>query len=124
MLLRLRYAIVYCSDMKRSVAFYRDQLGFPLKTETPEWSELHCGAVTLALHIARPHERAPWHSKETDAGQAHLSFEVLDIEKFYQEMKQKGVEFAMPPTMQPFGQKLAILPDPDGFPISVTEEIR
>ena len=31
MLLRLQSVIVYCSDMNRSIAFYRDQLGFPLK---------------------------------------------------------------------------------------------
>lgn len=131
MLMRLQYAIVYCSDMKRSLAFYRDQLGFPVKRESPEWSEFHCGPVTLALHIAEPAPKKPWvgeanrHLDDVSvAGQAQLSFEVLDLEAFYREKKEKGVEFALPPTLQEFGAKLAVLLDPDGLPISVTEVIR
>ena len=124
MLMRLQYVTVYCSDMKRSIAFYRDQLGFPLKRESPEWSEFHCGPVTLALHIVKPAQKATWVPRETPAGRARLVFEVRDIEAFYREMKEKGVEFALPPTQQDFGAMLAVMLDPDGFPISVEQEIR
>ena len=124
MLLRLQYVIVYCSDMKRSIAFYHDQLGFPLKRESPEWSEFHCGPVTLALHIGKPAQKATWVQGETPAGRARLVFEVRDIEAFYREMKEKGVDFALPPTQQDFGAMLAVMLDPDGFPISVEQEIR
>ena len=124
MLMRLQHAIVHCSDMKRSVAFYRDQLGFPVKRESPEWTEFHCGPVTLALHIAKPALQKPSVQNETAAGQAQLSFEVLDLEAFYREKKEKRVEFALPPTPQEFGPKRAVLLDPDGLPISVTEVIR
>ena len=37
--MRVNYAIVFVSDMKRSVAFYRDVVGLPLKFDSPEWSE-------------------------------------------------------------------------------------
>ena len=124
MLLRLQSVIVYCSEMKRSIAFYRDQLGFPLKREALEWSEFHCGPVTLELHVGQPTQAKPWIHAETAAGQAQLSFEVLDIEAFYKETKEKGVEFALPPTKQEFGTRLAVLLDPDGLPISVTEAFR
>ena len=129
MLIRLNHLIIYCSDMQRSLAFYRDQLGFPVKMESPEWSEFHSGAVTLALHIAKPalpesKDRPKPQHDETEAGQAHPSFEVADIEQFYRVKNQLGVEFALPPTEQDFGGKLAIFLDPDGLPISVTEEIR
>jgi lactoylglutathione lyase len=131
MLMRLQYAIVYCSDMRRSIAFYRDQLGFPVKRESPEWTELHCGPVTLALHLAKPSPNNPKPGDATQqaadppaSGQAQLSFEVLDLDAFYREKKEKGVEFALPPTPQEFGAKLAVLLDPDGLPISVTEVIR
>ena len=33
MLMLLSHVIVYVADMKRSVAFYRDLLGFPVKME-------------------------------------------------------------------------------------------
>jgi lactoylglutathione lyase len=124
MLMRLNYVIVYTSDMQRSIAFYRDQLGFPVKMESPGWTEFHTGATTLALHHAKPADRPRVAHGETKAGEAHLGIEVLDIEKFYEEKKKKGVEFTMPPSLREFGRKLAIFVDPDGLPISVTEEIR
>jgi lactoylglutathione lyase len=124
MLMRLNFVIVYTSDMQRSVAFYRDTLGFPVKMESPDWTEFHTGATTLALHHAKPAERPRVAHGEPKAGEAHLGLEVLDIEKFYEEEKAKGVEFTMPPTLREFGCKLAIFVDPDGLPISVTEEVR
>jgi len=124
MLMRLNYVIVYISDMQRSIAFYRDQLGFPVKTESPGWTEFHTGAITLALHHGQPAERLRGAHGEERAGQAQFSIEVADIEKFYEEKKAKGVEFIMPPTMRPFGAKLTIFRDPDGLAISVTEEVR
>ena len=37
--MRVNYAIVFVSDMKRAVSFYRDVLGLPLKFESPGWTE-------------------------------------------------------------------------------------
>jgi len=91
MLMRLNHVIVYCSDMNRSIAFYRDQLGFPVKFESPEWTELHSGSTTIALHIAKPTERPRVAHEEVKAGEAHLGLEVLDIEKFYQENRAYAV---------------------------------
>lgn len=47
---RVNYAIVFVSDMKKGVAFYRDVLGLPLKLETPHWTEFATEGATLALH--------------------------------------------------------------------------
>jgi catechol 2,3-dioxygenase-like lactoylglutathione lyase family enzyme len=49
---KVDYVMVRVSDMRRSVAFYRDTLGLPLKFESPEWSEFATGATTLALHAS------------------------------------------------------------------------
>ena len=137
MLMRLQSVIVHCSDLQRSIAFYRDQLGFPVKRQTPERAEFHCGPVTLALLLASP---APKTQQANDAprqpsvasppGRAQLSFEVLNLDAFYKEKKEQGVEFALaptpptPPTLNEFGVVLAVMLDPDGFPISVVQEIR
>ena len=48
--MRVSYAIVFVSDMKRSVAFYRDVMGLPLKFDSPEWSEFATDGATFALH--------------------------------------------------------------------------
>ncbi|MBI4465649.1 MAG: VOC family protein [Acidobacteria bacterium] len=126
MLVHLNYLIVYCSDMKQSLAFYRDRLGFPVKLELSEWCEFHSGAVTLALQIGKPaHPDKPRSQPgEAEVGQARFSLEVVDIEKFFQEKTAQGVEFVLPPTQLAGGRKMAILLDPDGLPISVMEEFR
>src|SRR5262245_38785724 len=51
--MRINYAIIFVSDMKRSVAFYRDVLGIPLRFESPHWSEFANEGETLALHAAK-----------------------------------------------------------------------
>ena len=51
--MRVNYAIIFVSDMKRAVAFYRDVLGLPLKFESPGWTEFATDGATLALHAAK-----------------------------------------------------------------------
>src|SRR5215469_6412897 len=50
---QLNYVIIFVSDMQRSVAFYRDLLGLPLKFSSPERTEFVTSTTTLARHPAR-----------------------------------------------------------------------
>jgi lactoylglutathione lyase len=120
MLMLLSQVIVYVSDMQRSVRFYRDQLGFPVQRESPEWTELHTGRTTLALHIAEPGDRPA----RAVPGEARIGLEVLDLDRFYEEKKASGVSFRLSPATRDFGRRIAVMTDPDGLPISVTEEVR
>jgi lactoylglutathione lyase len=120
MLITLRYVVVYCSDMDRSVRFYSELLGLPVKFKSQKWTELHSGGTTLALHVVEAAQSKHGVSGDDGAGSSAPAFEVLDLDKFYEEKKSGGVQFAMAPTMQEFG-KIAILLDPDGLRISVTE---
>ena len=36
--MRVNYAIVFVSDMKRAVTFYRDKIGLALRFESPGWT--------------------------------------------------------------------------------------
>ena len=45
-------AIVFVSDMARSIVFYRDTLGLPLKFETSVWTEFATDGATFALHAS------------------------------------------------------------------------
>jgi catechol 2,3-dioxygenase-like lactoylglutathione lyase family enzyme len=47
---QLDYTMIIVSDMHRSVEFYRDKLGLPLKFQSPDWTEFATGTTTLALH--------------------------------------------------------------------------
>jgi lactoylglutathione lyase len=47
---QIDYTMIIVSDMERSVEFYRDKLGIPLKFQSPDWTEFATGTTTLALH--------------------------------------------------------------------------
>jgi lactoylglutathione lyase len=49
MFTQIDYTMVVVSDMQRSVEFYRDLLGIPLKFQSPDWTEFQTGTTTLAL---------------------------------------------------------------------------
>ena len=123
MLKQIDYTMVIVSDMKRSVEFYRDKLGIPLKFESPEWTEFQTGATTLALHggcITEERRGGP----EKAAGTCSIGFNVLDLDKTYEELKARGINFVMPPTERDGeGIRLAICSDPDGLPISFAQII-
>lgn len=115
----LSYGIVFVQDMQRSIAFYRDVLGFPLKFESPEWTEFATEGVTLALHKADASATAEPRDS-TPAGRCQLGFSVDDLDAFHAGMTQKGVACIRPPREE-FGVKLAIYADPDGLAFSVSE---
>jgi lactoylglutathione lyase len=122
---KVDYVMVNVSDMRRSVAFYRDTLGLPLKFESPGWSEFETGATTLALHAAT---RAAGSAAATQAGPVagtcSLGFSVPDINSTYAELSERGALFVMPPTDQANeGIRLAVCTDPDGLAISFAEPI-
>ena len=111
--MKLNYVIKFVDDMDRAVKFYRDVLGLPLKFQSPGWSEFATGETTLALHPA---------SAKNPAGSVELGFGVPDIQKFYEEMAGKGVQFSRPPTRQDFGGLLGRFVDSEGGQCSVAGE--
>ncbi len=115
--MRIDYSIVFVSNMSRSVAFYRDVVGLPLKFETPEWTEFDTFGATLALH----------RGEEGSAGDANApgtcrtGFTVPDIDAFHTRMLEHGVTCIEEPVAS-FGAKLAQYEDPDGMRFGVSEE--
>jgi len=120
--MRVSYAIVFVSDMKRSVAFYRDVIGLPLKFDSPEWSEFATDGATVALHRAESPAMAR-DGEELPAGSCRPGLSVRDLDAFHARM----IEHHVTCTQQPkdlFGSKIAQYLDPDGLAISVSEERR
>jgi lactoylglutathione lyase len=111
--------MVNVSDMARSVQFYRDKLGIPLRFESPDWTEFETGTTTLALHGGG---KTGARSTEPIAGTSSIGFYVENLDQTYKELKAKGVVFVMSPTeREKEGIRLAVCLDPDGLPISMAE---
>ncbi len=118
--MRLSYAIVFVSDMKRSVAFYRDVMGIPLRYESPNWTEFATEGATLALH-----EGTPADGKEDEklkpAGRCRPGLCVAKLDEFHARMIEQGMPCLQEPKSV-FGVRIAQYADPDGLAISVSEE--
>src|SRR3990167_3337389 len=101
---KLDYAIVFVSDMKRSVAFYRDVLGMPLKYETPHWTEFSNDGSILARHPGHAINPMPPIEGTAPAGSAHLGFVVEAPPAFHNHMQANKVACLPPPKKEEFGR--------------------
>jgi lactoylglutathione lyase len=118
--MRVNYAIIFVSDMARSIAFYRDVIGLPLRMDSPHWTEFSTEGATLALHLsdAPAGQRADPHN--VPAGHCRPGLSVPDLDAFHQRMTEMKV-ICIDPPKNVFGAKLAQYLDPDGLSISVGE---
>jgi catechol 2,3-dioxygenase-like lactoylglutathione lyase family enzyme len=94
-------------DMARSLAFYRDKLGFAGSTwgEPATFAILQRGMVTLAL----AYEAAPAVSRNWAA-----YVYVGDVDGLYRELLASGVALTEPPQVQPWNCREFVVDDPDG----------
>jgi lactoylglutathione lyase len=120
---RLNYAIVFVSDMKRAVSFYRDVLGLPLKFESPGWTEFATAGATLALHAAEAPHAAKDDPHHAPAGRCRPGLAVEKLDEFHKRMVERGVLCVQEPK-EVFGVRIAQYVDPDGLVLSVAEERR
>jgi lactoylglutathione lyase len=114
---KLGYAIVFVSDMKRGVTFYKDVLGVPMRFDSPEWTEFDMNGVTLALHAA---DKMP---KNLDqAPITELCFETGDVRTTRDQLIGSGVKVSdlkMVCEMGPNVGAAASFRDPDGNHLSI-----
>ena len=106
--------ILLVSNMDRSIKFYGDTLGIPIKTKSKDWTEFFNKDTVLALHPAKKKSQM-----KTGSGML-VGFEVSDLDSTVNTLKQKKVKFFKKPKDEPFG-KHAIIRDPDGHLVSIAE---
>ena len=106
--------ILLVSNMEKSVKFYSDTLGLPIKTKSKDWTEFFNNDTVLALHPARKKSKV-----KTGSG-ILVGFEVSDLTSTMKKLKERKVKFFKTPKEEPFG-KHAIVQDPDGHLISIAE---
>lgn len=113
----LHEVILYVDDMGRQVEFYRDTLGldvdFPSDLGDPDeldWVAFDTGACTLALHSGG--------RNETFEGSPEIVFEVDDIEKARELLRDRGVEVGEIRDVGP-NIRVADSRDPEGNPFSI-----
>jgi catechol 2,3-dioxygenase-like lactoylglutathione lyase family enzyme len=113
-------------DMPRSLAFYRDLLGFQVVSSAPpgsgddfDWGLLRLGEVDLMLNTAYEKPDRPAHPDGARV-RAHadtaLFFACPDLDAAYHYLRSREVRVE-PPTTTSYWMRQLHLKDPDGYAI-------
>ena len=112
MIKAVKFASVPVADQQRALDFYTRKLGFTIHTDQAfgkmRWIELGIGGTPTKVVLFTPagHENRIG----TFTG---ISFETDSVEKTYEELVQRGVEFVQPPKREHWGSS-AIFKDSEG----------
>jgi catechol 2,3-dioxygenase-like lactoylglutathione lyase family enzyme len=113
----IKFVGIPVSDQDRALAFYTEKLGFQVATDQPlgsqRWIELRIPGADTRVTLFTP----PGHEKLVGSF-LNLSLVADDVEKTYQELKAKGVEFREPPKKEEWGTSL-MLKDSEGNQLHV-----
>ena len=117
-------------DMPRSLAFYRDTLGFTVVSASPEvetaegrfshWMWLRFGSAEIMLNTQYDSNERPSIFPEKTPRDAVFYIGCSDVEHAYRELTRRGLQ-AHPPKMATYGLKIFSVEDPDGYTIVFQE---
>jgi len=120
--------ILAVSDFERSVAFYRDAIGFEVETlyENPPYATLTLAGARLSLaEQGHPADDRPGVSLEAprDRGRQNvlLVVEVEDARAEHERLSRLGVEFLAEPYEPPWGGCRFFCVDPDGYLVEIEQ---
>jgi predicted enzyme related to lactoylglutathione lyase len=113
MIKQIKFVSIPVADQNRALDFYTDKLGFTIITDQPfnkkqRWIELRVpkAETRLVLFTAEGDEKRI-------GSMMPMSYSCDDIDKTYEELKGRGVEFEGPPEKQSWG-KYAMFKDSEG----------
>jgi catechol 2,3-dioxygenase-like lactoylglutathione lyase family enzyme len=104
------------TDQDRSLAFFRDQLGFDVHSDTDygegvRWIEVAPPGSTTVIALNGPSD---WHPGIKAGDRAPFSFHTDDLDAAIATLSEHGVEFDDPIRMPPPAPSMAFFYDPDG----------
>jgi catechol 2,3-dioxygenase-like lactoylglutathione lyase family enzyme len=113
-------------DLRRSVAFYRDSLGFAVKLRRATIALLERDGLRLYLVTESPPTAdrpgvtlAP--PPDPERTSVNLVLRVRDARRAHAELERRGVLFLAPPTAPPWGGLRCFTRDPDGYLIEIEQ---
>ena len=121
MIKQIKFVSIPVADQNRALDFYTDKLGFTIITDQPfdekqRWIELRIPKAETRLVLFTPE------GEEKRIGSfMNMSYACDDIDKTYEELKKRGVEFEGPPQKQPWGT-YAMFKDSEGNKFVVSSD--
>ena len=126
-----QHVAVTVSDIQRSLAFYRDLLGFPFLGRLHFGGE--SGMVIDFLDIGNnalleifsftnaPAKPADFVYDDRQLGLRHMAFRVDNVDAVAARVRQAGVEFTLEPLDAVGGVRIAFFKDPDGTLVEIVQ---
>lgn len=122
---RLEGLTLAVADVKRSIEFYRDQLGLAVEVDkAPQFGMIRVGGKNggtiglLSMELADGAAAKSWTPKQRAA--IHVELSTDDLDGLYNELKTRGVRFHTPPHDEPWERCMDIL-DPDGYTVEIAQ---
>ena len=108
----IKFASVPTRDQDRALEFFTEKLGFVVATDQPfgpqRWIELRIPGAETRLVLFTP----PGHESRVGEFMA-MSLWSDDVQKTYEQLRGRGVEFVQPPKTESWGTS-AIFKDSEG----------
>ncbi len=111
------------TDLQRSIAFYRDVLGFVIGEEWRQdgalaGCEIHAGSVTFMLG---QDDFAKGRDRQKGLGTRVWCHTAQDLDRLAAEIKARGGSLDQEPQDMPWGDRAFMITDPDGFKLTFVQ---
>lgn len=113
--------------MKKTLDFYTKSLGFTLKMafptpENPQYADISKDGMVIMFVPAQEHGID---NKEKFGTGVYLYMQIdSDIDKYYNELKLKGVKIAVDIKDEPFDVRDFTVEDPDGYKLTFNQTLK
>jgi lactoylglutathione lyase len=109
--------ILAVSDIDKSLQFYHETIGLPIRNQRRSWVDLGTSGALLSLH---PASLTAQHIGSSIENGITIGFLVGDVKSAVEELKAKGVTIHRDIVEKDAGKNAVIL-DPDDYLISLFE---
>ncbi len=114
---KLGNVILAVKDLEKSLEFYHEIIGLPIKKQRRTWIDLGSTGALISLH---PASLTAEHIESSLESGIVIGFLVGDVKTALDEVKSKGVKVYREIQERQAG-KNAIILDPDGYLVSLFE---
>jgi catechol 2,3-dioxygenase-like lactoylglutathione lyase family enzyme len=123
----LGYVVLFVEDLERTLAFYVDKVGLPVRFRAEGYVELAVEGSRFALLVrSRVSElTGDAHTARPAAGahEGSVTLLVEDVDRVHRELTGRGVTFLGGPENRPWGQRAAYFQDPEGHLIEIATNL-
>lgn len=114
---------ILTEKLAESKAFYTDLLGFGVSFENEFYILLHTPNQQAEISFLLPNHptQQPFFHQPFDGHGVFLTIEVDDVDSFYADIKDKGVDIKVEMRDEPWGDRHFAIEDPNGVGIDIVK---